>query len=113
MPLRAENARNSGVISAQTTCRPTSCSSVSQHPVRKNPVIGCVEHGSSGSPSRLRCEEDAIGRNLAFPHLVVGLGKDPFQTVRADFPHTAYGRSLWDVMRHYAASGYLTDPTSL
>jgi len=24
----------------------------------------------------------------------VGLGKDPFQTVRADFPHTAYGWSF-------------------
>jgi hypothetical protein len=33
------------------------------------------------------------------------LSKDPFQTVRADFPHTAYGRSWVDVMRHYAASG--------
>jgi hypothetical protein len=46
-----------------------------------------------------------IGRNLAFPHRKVGLSKDPFQTVRADFLHTAYGRSLMDEMRHYTASG--------
>ena len=45
---------------------------------------------------------------------MVGFCKDPFQTVRADFPHTAYGRSLLDVMRHYTASGYADlprDPT--
>jgi hypothetical protein len=51
-----------------------------------------------------------IGRNLAFPHREVGLNKDPFQTVHADFPHTAYGRSFLDVMRHHAASGYATVP---
>jgi len=44
---------------------------------------------------------------------VVGFCKDPLQTVHADFPHTAYGRSLLDVMRHYAASGYATVPESL
>jgi len=47
----------------------------------------------------------SIGRNLAFPHREVGFRKDPFQTVRADFRHTAYGRSLGDEMGHYAAPG--------
>ena len=35
-------------------------------------------------------------------------GKTPFQTVRADFPHTAYRWSL--VSQHYAASGYWMVP---
>jgi hypothetical protein len=49
--------------------------------------------------------------DLTFPRLATGDSKTPFQTVRADFPHTAYGWS--DVMRHYAASGYATVPESL
>jgi hypothetical protein len=43
--------------------------------------------------------------DLTFSRLSTGDSKTPFQTVRADFPHTAYGWSLLDVMRHYAASG--------
>jgi hypothetical protein len=30
--------------------------------------------------------------------------------VHADFRHTAYGWSLWDVMQHYAATGYWMVP---
>jgi hypothetical protein len=41
--------------------------------------------------------------DLAFPHLAVGFHKTPVQTVRADFPHTAYGWS--SVRQHYAAPG--------
>jgi hypothetical protein len=36
------------------------------------------------------------------------LSKTPVQTVRADFPHTAYEWSLGTL--HYAASGYLMVP---
>jgi len=43
--------------------------------------------------------------DLTLPRLSTGDSKTPFQTVRADFPHTAYGRSVMDVMRHYAAFG--------
>jgi hypothetical protein len=46
--------------------------------------------------------------DLTFPRLSTGDSKTPFQTVHADFPHTAYGWS--DEMRHYAASGYTTVP---
>jgi hypothetical protein len=39
----------------------------------------------------------------AFCHHEVALGKTPVQTVRADFPHTAFRWSL--VTLHYEASG--------
>src|ERR1041385_6590051 len=68
---------------------------------------------TEGVAMRSIAPSSRIGRNLTFPHQEVGLSKDPFQTVRADFPHTAYGRSWLDVMRHYAASGYATLPESL
>jgi len=37
-------------------------------------------------------------------------GRTPFQTVHADFPHTAYRWSLEPV--HYAAPGYWMVPAS-
>jgi hypothetical protein len=44
-----------------------------------------------------------IGRSLHLGRGVAAVGvKTPFQTVRADFPHTAYRRSLG--AQHYAAS---------
>jgi len=41
--------------------------------------------------------------DLTFPRLSTGFSKTPFQTVRADFRHTAYGWSY--EMGHYAAPG--------
>jgi hypothetical protein len=47
--------------------------------------------------------------DLTFPRLSTGDSKTPFQTVHADFPHTAYGWS--NETRHYAASGYAMVPS--
>jgi hypothetical protein len=53
LPRYLENARNSSVITAQTVWLPRSDAQVSQAPLRKNPVIGSVEHAANGPPSTL------------------------------------------------------------
>ena len=65
-PLYFEKAKNSVVISAQTTCLPSSFSSVRQNPSLYQPVIGFEQHNFKGVPSTLRVYP-AI---LAFPKIV-------------------------------------------
>ena len=51
LPRERENSRNSAVMIAQTVCEPTSRDSVSQQPLRNQPVLGARLHGASGSPN--------------------------------------------------------------
>src|ERR1700674_5810665 len=51
LPQDFEYSRNPAVMTAHTVWLPMSSRLVSQHPSRKNPVIGLKEHTSSRSPS--------------------------------------------------------------
>lgn len=53
-PRALEKRKNSSVATMHTVWLPPSSGPVSQHPLRKKPVMGFVEHACKGSPNTFR-----------------------------------------------------------
>ena len=66
LPMARLKARNSSVIWAQTTCRPPSLGSVSQLPLRYQPVLNRLQQGCNGSPKTFLGSLFLIGEIMDF-----------------------------------------------
>jgi len=76
-PRDRENARNSSVMTVHTVWLPTSSAPVSQHPLRKKPVIGSDEQDSSVPPNTFRDGLRPRPNSLGSSDIVVPLTSSP------------------------------------